>query len=368
MNISMAHGFLAIVLSAATTAATGAPPKAVFTSTNEVSGNMVVMYDRAADGTLAFAGEFATGGAGTGGGLGNQGALVLSHNNQWLLVVNAGSNDISVFAVDNDSLTLADVESSGGMMPVSLTIDGDLVYVLNGGGAGNITGFVLHDGDLGPIPGSTRPLSGAAMTAPAQVQFSPGGDLLVVTERATSLIDTYLVGADGLAEGPMVHGSNGTTPFGFGFTRRGTLIVSEAFGGAPDASAVSSYAVSIEGGLDVISASVPTTETAACWIAITDSGRFTYTTNTGSGTISGYAIRKPRGTLVLLDADGVTAVTGAGSAPTDLALSRGSRYLYVLNSGTGEIGAFAVNAGNGALTPLESVGGLPAASTGLAAR
>ncbi|MCI0366433.1 MAG: lactonase family protein [Phycisphaerales bacterium] len=369
MNATMTQGFQAFVVAVATTAASGASVKAVYTSTNEVTGNMVVMYDRAADGSLTLVGEFATDGTGTGGGLSNQGALVLSNDSQWLLVVNAGSNDISVFEVDDDGLMLTDVEPSGGAMPVSLTIDSDLVYALNAAGTGNITGFVLQDdGDLVPLPASTRPLSGAAMTAPAQVQFSPGGDLLVVTERDTNLIDTYIVGSDGLADGPMVHPSNGITPFGFGFTRRGTLIVSEAFGGAPDASAVSSYAVSAEGDLDVISGSVATTETAACWIAVTNNGRFTYTTNTGSGTITGYAIGESDGSLALLDSDGVTAVTGAGSAPTDLALSIGSKYLYALNSATGEIDAFKVNKSNGALTLIDSVSGLPANSTGLAAR
>ena len=46
------------------------------------------------------------------------------------------------------------------------------------------------DGTLTPITGSTRPLSGSA-TAPAQVQFSPDGSTLVVTERATQPIDIY---------------------------------------------------------------------------------------------------------------------------------------------------------------------------------
>jgi 6-phosphogluconolactonase len=347
-----------------------AGPKAVYTTTNAVAGNEVVVFDRAANGTLDFSQAVATGGLGTGGGLGNQGAVVLANadDEHWLLAVNAGSNDVSVFRVENDGLTLTDVEPSGGMLPVSVTAHGNLVYVLNGMGAGNIAGFLLDgDGELSPLPGSTQPLSGAAATAPAQIEFTPDGQWLVVTEKSTNLIDIYPVDDDGLAGAPNSQPSVGMTPFGFAFTDYGDLIVSEAFGGMPDLSAVSSYQL-CNGQLDVISPSVGTTETAACWIVITNNNRFAYTTNTASGTISGYKINQSDGALTLLDADGVTASTGMGTAPTDLALSNNSKFLYALNSATGEIAAFKVKKSNGELTSLQTVGGLPANATGLAAR
>jgi 6-phosphogluconolactonase (cycloisomerase 2 family) len=245
---------------------------------------------------------------------------------------------------------------------------GRLVYVLNADGAGEITGFILDDGDLIPLNFSTRALSGASVTMPAQVKFSPDGEFLVVTEKETDLIDTFLVTNIGLVSDAIVSPSSGETPFGFCFTQQGELIVSEAFDGAADASAVSSYAITGDGALDVISASVPTTETAACWIAITRNNRFTYTTNTGSGTVTGYRIDEEDGSLEILDEDGVTAETGADSAPTDVAVSKGSKFLYVLNSGTGEIDIFKLKRSTGSLTPIGSVGGLPPNGTGLVAR
>jgi 6-phosphogluconolactonase len=341
----------------------------VYTSTNDPAGNRVRVYHQAGNGHLIPLYSAATGGAGTGTGLGNQGAVTLSDNGRWLLVTNAGSDEVSVFRAVGPLLLLTDVEPSGGDMPVSVTISDRLVYVLNAAGAGSIAGFELTPtGQLSRIAGSVRPLSGAATTAPAQVQFNPQGDKLVVTEKDTNIIDVYEVGADGLASAPDPQPSQGMTPFGFGFTSEGYLIVSEAFGGAPDASAVSSYDLTDTGELDVISPSVPTTETAACWIAITDNDRFAYTTNTGSGTITGYRI-SDSGNLMILDADGVTATTGAGTAPTDLALSRYSRFLLALNSATGEVAVFRVNAnGNGNLMPVQTVGGLPPNATGLAVR
>jgi 6-phosphogluconolactonase len=337
---------------------------ALFTMDNATAGNHVLAYSRAADGSLSFVGEFATGGFGTGNGLGNQGALILSRSGHWLFACNAGSDEISVFRVTPQGLQLTDKVASGGRRPISLTLHQNLLYVLNAGGlvgdADNVTAFLFFDGELSPIAGSTRPLS-AATTDPAQINFSPDGNVLVVTEKATNIIDTFTVNNDGLIEDHEQFTSIGETPFGFAF-RHDVLIVSEAFGGAADASAVSSYELTDDGDLQVISPSVPTTETAACWIVVTGNGRFAYASNTGSGTVSGYRVVRS-GTLHLLNNDGVTGTTGPG--PIDLAVSRNSRYLYSLNSGDGTISAFRINA-NGSLDALPGVGGIPAGANGLA--
>jgi 6-phosphogluconolactonase (cycloisomerase 2 family) len=355
---------LALALSALGAVATDAmarSPRAVYTLTNSPSGNEVKVFKRSGDGSLAERGEFATGGTGTGGGLGNQGALV--RDGKRLFAVNPGSDSISSLRVRRRGLELIDTDLSGGTQPISLTVHDGLLYVLHAGGAGNITGHtVSRHGALSPLLGSTRGLSGPG-AGPAQVSFDPTGRTLVVTEKDTNRIDTYEVRGDGLSIGPRIQPSAGQTPFGFAFDKRGHLIVSEAFGGAPDASAVSSYAVT-DGVIDPITASAATTETAACWIVVTRNGRFTYTSNTGSDSISGYAVSRD-GELRLLDPDGRTAVTGAG--PIDMALSRKSRFLYSLNSGDGTIDGFRVRE-NGSLKPIGGAAGLPEGANGLAAR
>ena len=185
---------------------------AVFALTNAAGSNAVVMWQRSSDGRLNSAGSFATGGAGNGAGLGSQGAVILSANHQLLFAVNAGSNDISAFRVGKGGLTLVDRVPSGGIRPTSLTVYKNLLYVLNAGGSGNITGFtVANNGALHMIAGSSRALSGGA-TNPAQVQFSPNGAILLVAERATQSISAYQVGADGLATGPVVNHSAGAVP------------------------------------------------------------------------------------------------------------------------------------------------------------
>jgi 6-phosphogluconolactonase len=344
-------------------AAAGGNPGVVYTLSNTASGNQVLAYNRAADGALSFQGAYATGGLGSGAGLGSQGALALSQNNRWLFAVNAGDNKISVFAVRPNGLFLADVTGSVGSQPISLTVHENLLYVLNAGGSGNITGFAIApDGKLTPMPGSTQPLSNGGIGAapgPAQVSFSPDGTTLVVTEKASNMVDAYRV-EDGVAQAPVSYPSAGATPFGFAIDKRGVLVVSEAFGGTPGLSALSSYAID-EGALQVISPSVGTTQTAACWVVITKNSKYAYTTNAGSGTISSYSIGKD-GSLSLLNATaGLT-----GSSPIDMAFSNNDAFLYALNSGTHTISIFQVLP-DGSLVSI-GASSVPSGAVGLAAQ
>ncbi len=348
----------ALAVAAGPAAASGR--NAVYTSTNGASGNQVLAFDRAGNGSLRPAGSFATGGNGTGAGLGSQGALALTRTHL-LYVVNAGSDSISTFVVGPRGLRFRGITPSGGDQPISLTVHRGLLYALNAG-SGTISGFTgARVGHLAPLSGSTEPIAGAG---PAQVEFSNDGNVLVVTDKATSTIDTFAVNGNGTPGPAQSQSSEGDTPFGFDFDKRNHLIVSEAFGGAAGASAVSSYTLDPSGLLSTISASVPDNQAAACWISITGNGRFAFTTNTGSGSISSYAIARD-GSLGLLQQ--VAAGTGAGSTPTDMAQTASSRVLFALLPGTGSVAAYRV-AADGGLTPIDDAGGVPASAAGLAAR
>ncbi|MEJ7599077.1 MAG: hypothetical protein WKG01_14305 [Kofleriaceae bacterium] len=335
----------------------------VYVIDNVPSRNAVRRFRRRADGGLISAGTFPTGGLGSGDGLGSQGAVILDDKARMLYVVNAGSDEISAFEVHPFHLVLRDIVRSGGARPISLTVHDDLLYVVNAGRdgiAGNIAGFRLVNRELVPIASSIRPLSAAA-AGPAQVQFDPAGTTLVVTEKATNNLTTYRINGQGAAGAPIVTPSHGQTPFGFSFDHRGTLIVSEAFGGAPNASAVSSYRLTA--GVPVlVSGSVPTEQTAACWIAIRGT-RYAFATNTASGSVSGYAIDDD-GTIERFSDGGVTAQVGG--APTDLDFTHDGRVLYVLDSSGDAIDILRARA-DGSLETGGRLTGLPATSVGIAA-
>jgi 6-phosphogluconolactonase len=342
---------------------------AVYTMTNAAQGNYVVAFDRLANGSLRSPKMYATEGLGSGGGLGNQGGVVLSDNGRWLLVVNAGSNEVSLFSVRRHGLTLKDTVPSGGVRPISVAIHRDLVYVVHAGGAvgdvDGIAGFRLTPhATLSYLPGSSQPLS-APSTGPAQVGFSPDGRFLLVTEKATSLIDVFPLDRDGYAGARVENPAAGMTPFAFDFGKRNQLFVSEVFDGAEDAGAVSSYDLTPYGFLDVIDASVPNTETAPCWLVVTRGGRYAFTTNTPDDSLSAYAIDF-EGHLVLVDPDGRTGEPGEGTNPLDMDLSDDGRFLYTLNVLDNTISVFRVKP-DGSLKLLGAIPGVPGAN-GLAAR
>lgn len=347
------------------------PRGAVYAMTNTPLANSVLVFKRRNNGTLDWPASFATGGSGTGTGLGNQGALTIDAANRCLYAANAASDDVTAFEVSANGLTWVQRIGAGGRRPISIAVDRGLLYVLNAGGAvgsfDSISGFrVGEDCSLSPIAASTRRLS-AANTAPAQVGFTPDGRHLIVTEKATNLIDTYAIRADGTTQDARIQPSAGTTPFGFSFGRRDLLLVSEAQAGAPDAGSVSSYRVAEDGALTLITRSAGTTESATCWVAVSTDGRFAYVTNTGSESISALNVGF-LGNLALRDDGGKSGNTGPGSAPIDLALSNDGLNLYALDNALGSISAFRVNERTGALDALEQVFNLPRGANGIVAR
>ena len=336
---------------------------AVYVQANDATGNEVIAFSRTEDGALAPQGRYSTGGRGTGSPhLASAGSVVLSDDGLWLLVVNAGSDELSVFAVQPDGLRLADRVRSGGSGPTSVAVGGTLVYVLNNG-TPNISGFHLADGKLTALAGSARPLS-SANADPAQISFTPGGGALIATERGTNSISSYALDQRGYAQGPATIKSSGQTPYGFGLTADGSLIVSEAFGGATGAAAASSYAVSRAGELTMVSGSVGDTRSEVCWVALTNDDRFAYVTNFGDGTVSSYEITADR-SLKLLDP--VAASAGHGEKGIrDEAISGDGRYLYAIHADAQKLFGWAVGHG-GQLTPVGEFGGVPDTVAGLAA-
>ncbi len=330
----------------------------VYVDNNTAGVNTISGFDRHADGTLTPipGSPFRAGGAGTGHGLASQGAVQVTGDGQFLIAVDAGSNELSVLRIhSNGSLGLVHhgVVSSGGTDPVSLAEHDGLVYVANAGpGGSNYTGFVVSPlGQLQPLAGSTFSLPDSAQ--PGDVLFNSTGTNLVGARVASSEIDSFAVGADGrltAAPGSPVP-AQGPGPFGSEFrpTNPGQLFVSNAHGG-PGNGTVSAFDVGADGALTSIGSSpFADEETAPCWVEITHDGNFLFTVNTASGSISRYSIAND-GSLTLL---GSTPIGGNGLGAVDARLSSDGRDLYVNETAVGEIGEFAVSGGD--LTPLGSV-------------
>jgi 6-phosphogluconolactonase (cycloisomerase 2 family) len=360
-------GILGVGLAALASSAKAGDTSILYTTDNSSTSSHVLVITRTGD-SMTVTGTYATGGLGLGStdGLGSQGSVLLSPDSQWLFVCNAGSGEISVFeTLAGGELQLTDKVDSGGGQPLSLALNGSLLYVLNvasGTNNDNVTAFHFGCGNLTMLPGSSRALSGAS-TTPTQVSFSRGGDALVVTEKIAGMIDTWLLGPDGMATNHQVFASEGLWPFGFAVGRGDRIFVSEAAAGAANASSASSYELGISGSLTDISAKVPTEQTAACWLVLTHDGNFVYTADAGSAAISGFRVGAD-GSLELLKNSGFPAATG--QHPADMAFSPDGLTLFSLNNGDGSISAFTIKS-DGSLEPLKGLTGLPTTSAGLAA-
>jgi 6-phosphogluconolactonase (cycloisomerase 2 family) len=331
---------------------------------------------------------------------------------------------ITSFLVASDgTLTFADRVYSGGLFPNSLTVksaeNGDLLWVLNAGGPGfcaimpNVTGFSVNAAgqmgfirsqmqiDPGPASATTgvsclaasalgfQALTGAPAAdfacglnppsfarSPAQVRFTPDGNHLIVTVKGTNTIYTFPVNANGGAGNPTILQAPGPglpSFSGFTFTYKtqpiNTLLVTELFGKATSIpaggkGAVSSFLVSEAGSLETISQDVGDGGTAAFSIAIEPTeGQYAYVANNLSASISSYAVGRQNSVTL------VAANAAAVSGPNDLATAEegGASFLYVVEGGSGAVGAFQINLTNGSLTSLTAASGLPSTAQGLAA-
>jgi 6-phosphogluconolactonase len=337
----------------------------VYTASNANDDNKVYHYIRASDGTLSLEGKYSTGGKGATFALGSQGSVTLSDDKNWLFVVNAFSNEISVFDVSGGVPGLVNKISSHGIAPVSIAVHGSWLYVLNAGAdfKGSIAGFTIGaNGALTYIQNSSNTLGNTAVK-PAQISFNNDGTVLIITEKAGYVV-TYTLNAQGMPGNKQVTASAGSEPFGFAIDNADNIYVSEASHGVEGKSSVSSYSINNSGNVNVIQPQQPNHQTASCWTVLTGDYKYGYVTNTGSNTITGYSINN--GNFNLLTSDGITAATGL--APQDEAFSSDSKYLYVLNQGDKTIGMYAVNGSTGALSKIGDIGGLHHKSQGLAAK
>lgn len=336
----------------------------VYTISNEMSGNRVLVYNRNSDGTLTSAGSYHTGGNGTGEGLGNQGALALSENKLFLFTINPGSDEICYFFIRGDgSLKLLDKIHSGGSMPISITYHRGLIYVLNAGGAGNISGFAInHHAQLFELSDARKDLS-SDMSGPAQISFSGNGKALIVTEKATNLIISYAMDTYGRPGMIQTFPSAGVTPFGFSFGRGNTFFVSEAAGGADNASTVSSYFVNNWGKVSLLDGPFATNASAACWVASTNDGLNLFVTNTRSNNVTSLITSK----MGELEFGNDGNPTESAASPIDAAVDSSSKYLYVLCGGDDTIVSYEIGT-DGNLIRIDSDGNLPDRASGLIVR
>lgn len=347
----------------------------VYTAGNEASSNQVIAFDVDSRGSIIELGRFDTQGQGTGTPLGNQSAIALDASDRWMFVTNSGSSSLTSFRLQPTGLQLVNVVNSGGYQPISVTVFGTLVYVLNEGSHNpsdpdeirydNISGFRFTGGGvLVPIPNSTRIIDNTQPTAPAQIGFNKSGTVLLITEKATNTLTTYLVQQDDTpALQPLKRPSAVPTPFGFTFGDRDFVFITEANQG--NLGETVSYRIDRVTG--EVSNAVDRIEqgNAACWTVLSSDQTVGYTTNTADGTVSLYRVNF-NGTMdYFFNPSGDTPIA-SGAGVRDAVLLQNNHFLFTLNNGEGRVRSFWVNR-SGAIAP-RGMATIPGSATGLIAR
>ena len=323
----------------------------VYTESNGAAGNSVIAFARASNGRLTQVQSIPTGGKGglqpqpgcdPPGGcpiLDTQGEVALTKDGKLVFAVNAGSNTVTSFRVTSSGLERGSTVKSGGVFPNSLTVHGNLLYVLNSNSL-NIAGYTFSAaGAMAPIAGSNQPLVGGKVpTLARQVGFDNTGSTLVVSlfgnpmkPAGAKSLNTFPVSASGAAGAGTAYDASSALPFGFAFDPiNNNLVVSQVTELTPGAGQTGSYGLS-GGALKAISTQ-PSGGTAPCWVVITKDGKFVFVVNTGGGAPGGSSVARyslaADGTLTEL---GVNSQSSSEFAKTDAVLSKDDKYLYVLN-------------------------------------
>jgi 6-phosphogluconolactonase len=333
----------------------------VYVQTNDAKANEVVVYRRDERGRLQRLGSYLTGGRGSGEPhLQSQSSVVVSDGR--VFVTNAGSDELTVFAVRGDELAAIERVPSGGSAPRSVAVHQEHVYVLNTGARPSLNGFRLANHELVSIEDGSVALGEG--TDPAQVAFDPDGLTLLVTDRALDAIHVVRLDESRRVVATSRQRSSGATPYGFDVRADGTVVVTEAAGAQVGRASASSYRLRGGSELEPVSGAVGNTRSEVCWAVITNDGRTAFVTNFADGTISSYEIGDD-GSIALRDAVAARTVDGVPGI-RDEALSGDGRFLYALHADTGNVYGWEVRS-DGTLAAIGSANGLPLTAAGLAA-
>lgn len=369
---------------------------AVYAMSNDFNRNTIVAYGRNADGTLELIGNFRTGGRGAAfdGGEGldpliSAYSLLLTENRRHLLVVNAGSDSVTVFRIRSDfSLVRTDRKRVRGVGPNSIayhdgrvyvsTIDADGEFSGEPDQEGALTGFTLSPrGKLRPIRRSVRLLE----NRPSAIQFSPNGKFLVVASinagsaglasNSNDEIVVYGVGRNGQLSAKPLDGTSSTVPgnsqgrnlpsaIGFEIVKdagKRFVVVTEAREFQPDGAppafpnlqtgSVSTWELRDDGtfdpvNLDVIAGnSVSDGQRTACWVEFSRDQSTFWVSNALESTLSSYSF--DQGQISLIEAVEIAGTPPDNTTPQDafattdgwidLWISDNGRYVYLSRPG-----------------------------------
>ena len=296
------------------------------TMTNDVASNALLVYDAS---TRVLVQTIATRGK---GGVGGNARGIRQYNGVLVAAVNNGSNTVAVFRRQGDRLrfdTLVTTTSA----PVSVDFANGHMYVA---GATTVDSFAIHGDTIGGIDGTASLQLAAGGLPPsgstAQIGVLDARRLLVTlkTDPDPGTVDVVDL-EDGAVSGALpaaVSAPAGTlTPFGFAVYPEGTAVITLAHSNQDGLFRGSAFTSVIAAG-----------QSAPCWM--TRAGKYLFTANTGSKTISRLIAT---GNNIFVDATVAASVTGGGG-PSDIDTNHGILGVIDRGAGAAHLSLFTYNA------------------------
>lgn len=303
--------------------------------TNDPTRNAIQVYDAA---TRTLLQTVSTNGQ---GGAGGNARGVRQLDGELFAAVNAGSDTVAIFRRNGNSLVFEQLLPTSST-PESLDFGNDHLYVA---GAQTIDSFDVKNHRVGGRDGSALLQLVGNLAPPdgstAQVGVLDARHVLVTlkTDPTPGTVDVVALDGDGAVQDTLaavVGAPAGTlTPFGFAPVGDGTAVITLAHSNQDGLFRDAAFVTTIAAG-----------QTAPCWM--TRAGKYLFTANTGSKTISRLV---STGSNVFVDATVAAVVTGG--APSDLDSNQGLLGVIDHAGGQSHLSLFTYNV-TGQLTALGS--------------
>ncbi len=334
--------------------------------------NAVIAYRQNANGQVKQIGSFSTGGTGVADAQGLLGPddsdkeVIASPDGRLLFAVNQGSNSVAVFRVRaNGSLALVNntAVSSGGTQPVSLSIDGNRLYVLNRGDEiQGQTGSIAPTITVFNIRANGALKENWAATTTLPVGLSPS-QLLISSSSHLAFLDTFtppplnnVTNANEVlpfhiaANGSLIPVSSGglaapvTPPLLLGLAQHPTQNI--IYAGLVGANSVGVFTFDGSGNL-TLADTLAAQGKGQCWTTVSANGKFLYTVDTGTNSVGVFSLADPLHPVQIQEftLGGPQNSTGDSTAAREttdfeFALNPSGTTLYVIDHRTDAAGTF----------------------------
>lgn len=322
----------------------------VFTNNDQVT-NTVSAFSVGADGTLTeVAGSpFATGGAGSGGGLFAANRIGTAVSDNLLFAANTSSDSISVFQINPSTGVLTAVPGSpfatgnlGGNaagISVAATPDGKFLMAASFGSANVAVFSIGSNGALSPIAGSPF----LTLANPFSITISPNGKFLAVAEGD---VEMFSIASNGALS------SLGVFPSGLARGLDMNCSTTSLYAGESDGTEtiVDSFDLSSGGALAPVPGSPFTVATSidANGVALSPDGKTLFVSNQLSNTVTVFSVAADN--TLSLPAGSPVAMNGSVITPAGITTSKDGSFLYVADTNPA-ISVFKIGTG-GTLTEV----------------